>query len=180
MPNAKDKLKLDLIHPSFPGNSEKKRVKSRDNKKMEDSGNICSPSPSIGNSDENTDAGMDISPSDKRQKYVRKTKANVVEQQEADATPFTQWMISLDQNPKDHQVWKNEYNTRCSPMLEEIEVTMQSSIDVLSTFNQEKIQLATNHTTATAITLEKKSANHVIKVTYMRNSSIPKTCYEFR
>ena len=65
-------------------------------------------------------------------------------------------------------------------MLEELEVTMQSSIDVLSTFNQEKIQLATNPTPATAITLEKKSANHVIKVTYMRNSSIPKTCYEFR
>ena len=72
MPNAKDKLKLTLIQPSFSGNSERgRRAEARSNQRMEDTGNLGSPSPSTGNSDENTaknttDAGMNISALDKR------------------------------------------------------------------------------------------------------------------
>ena len=66
-------------------------------------------------------------------------------------------MIAIDQAPKDHKDWENEYNTKCAPALEEQEVTLQSNIDVLSTFSQEKIQLATNPMPAAAIALENKS-----------------------
>ena len=121
---------------------------------MKNSENLSLSSLSIRNSDGITESGTDISALDKRQKDVLKTKASINEQQEADATPFTQWMISIDQSPRHHKDLENEYNTKFAPALEELEVTMQSNIDVLSTFNQEKFQLATNPMPATAIALE--------------------------
>ena len=62
---------------------------------------------SIRNSDKNTEPGAGIGNLDKRQKFVRKTKASINEQQEADAVPFTQWMIEIDQSLKDHKDWEN-------------------------------------------------------------------------
>ena len=89
---------------------------------MGDSENLSLSSLSIRNSDGITESGADISALDKSQKYVLKTKASMNEQQEADAVPFTQWMIEIYQSPNEHKDWEKTYNTTCSPSLEELEV----------------------------------------------------------
>ena len=75
MPNAIDKLKLNLKQPSFSENSERgKRAEAR-SKKMGDSENLSVSSLSI--SDGITESGAGISALDKTQKYVLKTKASI-------------------------------------------------------------------------------------------------------
>ena len=91
-------------------------------------------SPSSGNADENTvkltSAGIDVSALTQRQKYVCQTIASETEQAQAVSIPFTNWMVTLDANPTKKE-WEEEFNTRCAPLLEEMEVIIKSGIYVL-------------------------------------------------
>ena len=71
---------------------------------------------------------------------------------QADSIPFTSWMVTLDANPSKKE-WEKEFNTRSSPALEEMEVMIQSSIDVMAKLDQEKDQLLDNLSPAAGITL---------------------------
>ena len=100
---------------------------------------------------------------------MRKTKASITEQQDADATPFTQWMISIDRSPKDHKDWENEYNTKCALALEELDATMKSIIVSYSLLAKKKSKMAS------------KTAVKVLDMSYLeiddQNSHIMQNCH---
>ena len=81
-----------------------------------------------------TGSGTSTSALGKRQIYVLKD-AN---EQEADSVSFVDWMIQLYQNPKDRIEWGKEFNTTCSPFLEEMEITMQNAIGIFEDISHEK------------------------------------------
>ena len=101
-----------------------------------------------------TNADVDVNALTQPKRYICKTKASAIERIQADSIQFASWMVTPEANSSKKE-WETVFNTRVAPVLEEMEVMIQSSIDVMAKLDQEKDKIQDNPSSGAAVTLEK-------------------------
>ena len=146
MPNVDERLRSWLIHQESPADSSRAiRAENHIISKMGDNRENGQVSQSPETADENkvkltNTSGVDVSSLTTQKIYKRQNKTSEADIIQNDSIPFLSWIESLDANPT-KKPWETEFNKKVTPALEEMEMMIQSSIDVMTKFNQEKGQL---------------------------------------